>query len=68
MADDMSLTEKMRMAAKHPAGLQIVSNCSPIHSDLEAMPNDQEISLGFVAEDLKQIRAAIAKARGQCQP
>lgn len=44
--------------------LYITSNCAPITDDLARLADDAEITLGFTAADIRQIRAAIAKAKG----
>lgn len=45
--------------------LYITANCSPVQRDLDAMPDETELTLTFCAADLRQIRAAIAKAVGR---
>lgn len=47
------------------AACRITANCSPVQAVLDALPDDVEIKLTFCAADLKQIRAALAKARGE---
>ena len=54
-----------RLIAQAPAMLEalyITSNCSPVTRDLDAMPDDAEITLTFCVADLRQIRATILAA------
>ena len=54
-----------RPIAQAPAMLEalyITSNCSPVTRDLDAMPDDAEITLTFCVADLRQIRATILAA------
>jgi hypothetical protein len=46
------------------AALYVTSNCAPITAHLATLADDAEITLGFTAADIRQIRAAIAKAEG----
>lgn len=43
----------------------LVSACSPVQRQLDATDDETEITLTFCAADLKQIRAAVAKARAK---
>ena len=42
--------------------LLITSNCAPIARELDAMADDFEVVLTYTAEDIRQIRAAVARA------
>ena len=65
---DAESARNMRLIAAAPdllKALYITSNCAPVAAELDALPDDAEITLTFTAEDLREVRAAIAKARGK---